>query len=104
MVTWIGGIGVKLFPGDDELYNCAVINTVVPTRFNGTVVLKKAEIDVMVPLRGDENAKFTFPPLLRSIVAPEELIPEILFPNPTTAIVPGPPPATVVIVIGLAEA
>lgn len=58
-VTAVPGIGVKVLSGVADSYNSAVIVTVVPTRDNAVVVLKNAEMDVMVPSLGNENAKLS---------------------------------------------
>ncbi len=76
--------------------------TVEPTRESSAVVLKKAAIDVIVPSRGTEKAKFVT--LVRSIVGPSTVMPTPELPNPTKAGMPTNPPVTDVIVIGAPDA
>ena len=61
-VTTAPGIGLKMLFGVVELYNCAVIVRVDPKSVNAAVVLKYADIDVIVPSRGIENAKLSSVP------------------------------------------
>jgi hypothetical protein len=84
--------------------------TVVPIKDIAVVVLKKAYMEVIVPLRGTTNAwlygSFVgFEPLfvVKSIVLPVILAPENELPNPSIATVPVNPPAIVVTVIGAPE-
>jgi hypothetical protein len=80
--------------------------TVVPNKDIAVVVLKKAYIEVIVPLRGTTNAwLYGFEPLLvlKSIAPPDILAPENELPNPSIATVPVNPPAIVVTVIGAPE-
>lgn len=55
-VTRAPGIGAKTLLVAGALYSCAVIVTVVPTKESANVVLKVAEMPVMVPARGVLNA------------------------------------------------
>lgn len=79
--------------------------TVDPTRDRAAVVLKNAEISVIVPARGTENAKFVNVPagFVRSIVEPRTDKPGALRPNPMKDGTPTSPPAMVVRVIGVPE-
>ena len=54
------GLNELLFAG--ALYNCAVIVIVVPRRFIPIVSLYNAEIEVIVPSTGTENAKSSIGP------------------------------------------
>lgn len=80
---------------------------VVPIKENAKVGLKKAYIEVIVPLRGTINAWLygsfvgSEPLLLvKSIFPPTILAPEYELPNPSIATVPFNPPTIVVTVIG----
>jgi hypothetical protein len=55
-VTEVPATGEKVLSGVVELYNCAVIVIVDPTKANAVVVLKNAAIEVIVPSRGTEKA------------------------------------------------
>jgi len=106
-VTEAPGIGVKVLLVAGALYNCAVIVIVVPKIFNAPVLLKNAEIDVIVPALGTENANsitgLSMVPV-KSIVPFKILIPEAELPNPRRLAFPTSPPAIVVMIIGPPEA
>ena len=101
-VTVAPTTGEKVLSGTVELYNCAVIVTVEPTRASAAVVLKNAAIDVMVPSLGTEKAKLLKAEVL--ITPPTMLTPLVEFPNPIKPDVPTNPPAIVVMVTGSPEA
>jgi len=96
-VTKAPGIGVNVLLGVVDDQSWAVTVMVVPTSDNAVVVLKYAEIDVIVPLLGDENASLRLVPALpvRSIVDPNGLAVALL-PNPRSATAPEVPPKNVV--------
>lgn len=104
-VTTAPATAEKLLFGVGELYNCAVIVMVEPINDNAKVVLKKADIDVIVPSLGIENAKFVSVPagFVRSIIPPTILIPGAEEPNPKNPGVPIKPPAMVVKDSGIPE-
>lgn len=82
-----------------------MIVTVEPTSDKAAVVEKKAEIEVMVPALGIENAKFVSVPaaLVRSMMPPTILTPGAELPKPTKPGVPTSPPAIVVSDSGIPE-
>ena len=82
-----------------------MIVTVEPTSDKAAVVEKKAEMEVMVPALGMENAKFVSVPaaLVRSITPPTMLTPGAELPEPTKPGVPTSPPAIVVSDNGIPE-
>ena len=51
-------IGEKILLVVGALYNCALTVTSVNIRFSATTTLKNADIDVIIPSRGTEKAKF----------------------------------------------
>lgn len=63
-----------------------------------TVVLKYAAMEVIVPSRGNENAMFEIG--VKSMVAPNTVIPGVLFPKPINAGKPTNPPKIDVKTIG----
>lgn len=92
------------------LNNCAETFKVVPIKAIATVELKKAYIEVIVPLRGMINAWLygsfvgSEPLLLvKSIFPPTILAPEYELPNPSIATVLVNPPKVVFMVIGAPE-
>lgn len=104
-VTSAPATAVKLLFGVDELYNCAVIVIVLPTRLNAAVVLKNADILVIVPALGIEKAKFVRVPaaFVRSMIPPAMLTPGAEDPKPINPGVPTSPPAIVVRDTGIPE-
>lgn len=104
-VTTAPGTAVKLLFGVEELYNWAVIVMVLPRRLNAAVVLKNAEILVIVPFLGIEKAKFVNVPagFVRSITPPRILRPGAEDPKPRKPGVPTRPPAMVVSDNGMPE-
>ncbi len=79
---------------------------VEPTKDSASVVLKNAAIDVIMPLRGIENAKLVSVPagFVKLIVLSTIDSPGAEFPNPRNPGVPIKPPAIVVSDIGIPEA
>lgn len=79
---------------------------VLPISDKAAVVLKNAEIAVIVPALGTENAKFVNVPagLVRSMTPPAIERPGAELPNPTKAGVPISPPTMVVRVMGNPDA
>ena len=76
-------------------------------RDNPAVILKYAEMDVIVPARGNENAKFVKGPAMvpvRSIFAPRALSVGAELPNPIKPPVPAAPPTRVVNATGIPDA
>lgn len=105
-VTTAPGTAVKALFGVAELYRVACMVTVDPIRDSASVVLKKAEILVIVPLLGIEKAKFVNVPaaLVKSMIPPDIDKPAAELPIPIKAGSPTNPPAMVVKVTGLPDA
>ena len=104
-VTTAPGTATKLLFGVADLYNWAVIVIVLPTRLKAAVVLKNADMLVITPSLGIENAKLVNVPaaFVRSITPPTILIPGAEDPKPTKPGVPTKPPAIVVSDSGMPE-
>ena len=104
-VTPAPGIAVKTSFGVGDEYTCAVIVAVLPGRSKAADVLKYAEMSVIVPALGIENAVLSRPPepailkVLPTIVRADEEVP-----NPNAETVATRPCALVVIVIGVPDA
>lgn len=86
-VTSAPGTGVKILSGVAELYSCAVIDAVVPTKVSASVVEKNALSPVMTPSRGRLKAKLERVPagLVKLIELPRTVSPGADEPNPIKA-------------------